>query len=218
MTRKAIIAGASGLVGNHLLNELLASREYDSVTALLRRPLDLQHPVLTQRVVDFERIDTLELPTGSAAADTVFCCLGTTIKAAGSRAAFRHVDHDYVLAIARSALDAGARQFLLVGSMGADARSPFFYMRVKGQIEDELRGLPYASVSVFRPAYLAGQRQQRRLAEDVAGAFMQRLAFLMPRAYRPIAAQAVARAMLAQARKAPPGFHVIESGELQDFA
>lgn len=214
MTRTALIVGASGLVGRQLLDELLAAPDYTVVTALLRRPLDVRHPKLTQRIVDFDTLGTLDLPP----ADDVFCALGTTIKAAGSQAAFRRVDHDYVLTLARRALDGGARQFLLVGSMGANARSPFFYMRVKGEIEEALRALHFASCSVFRPAYLAGKREQSRPAEDLYGTLMQRLAFLMPRAYRPIAARGVARAMLAQARRAPPGFHVIESGRLQDHA
>lgn len=214
MTLTALIAGASGLVGSQLLDELLDTPDYTEVIALLRRPLDVRHPKLTQRIIDFETIATLDLPP----IDTVFCCLGATIKAAGSQAAFRHIDHDYVLALARRALEAGARQFLLVGSMGANTRSPFFYMRVKGEIEEALRALSYASCSVFRPAYLAGKRAQSRPAEDFYGALMQRLAVFMPRAFRPIAARGVARAMLAQARRAPAGFHVTESGQLQEYA
>lgn len=214
MTRHAVIAGASGLVGGQLLDELLAAPEYSTVTALLRRPLDLRHPKLEQRIVNFEQLNTLALP----AVDAAFCCLGTTIKAAGSQAAFRRVDHDYVLALARRMQSLGTQQFLLVGSMGANSRSPFFYMRTKGEIEDELRTLGYPSCSVFRPAYLAGKRAQSRPIEDVYGTLMQRLAFMMPRAYRPIAARAVARAMLAQSRQAPAGFHIIESAQLQDHS
>jgi len=214
MTRTAIIIGASGLVGSHLLDELLNSSDFTAITALLRRPVDIRHPKLTQQVIDFERLDDLALPQ----ADDVFCCLGTTIKAAGSQAAFRRVDYSYVHDIARLALTADARQFLLVSSMGANARSPFFYMRTKGEIEEALRRLPYASVSVFRPAYLSGVRKQHRPAEALAGALMQRLAFLMPRTYRPIAARAVALAMLDQARQCRPGFNIIESGQLQEYA
>ena len=111
MTRTALIVGASGLVGRQLLDELLAAPDYTVVTALLRRPLDVRHPKLTQRIVDFDTLGTLDLPP----ADDVFCALGTTIKAAGSQAAFRRVDHDYVLTLARRAPDGGARQTLLIG-------------------------------------------------------------------------------------------------------
>ncbi|MBP9714484.1 MAG: oxidoreductase [Sterolibacterium sp.] len=213
MSKHALIAGASGLVGGQLLDELLNAPEYTQVTAVLRRPLPITHPKLVQLIIDFERLALTPLP----AADSFFCCLGTTLKAAGSKAAFRHIDHDYVMNLAQQARHAGAQQFLLVSSTGAHARSAFFYMRTKGEIENALRAEAFASSSVFRPAYLVGQRPQGRPIEDLYGKLMQRMACCMPPAYRPISARAVARAMLAQSRLAPPGFHVIESAALQRF-
>jgi len=209
MTRKALIVGASGLVGGQLLDLLLHSADYSAVTALLRCPLDIQHPKLTQRSVDFEHleVDAADFPQ----TDDVFCCLGTTIKQAGSRAAFYRVDFHYIHEVARLARRAGATQFLLVSSMGADPASKFFYMRVKGETETAIRQMSYPSASVFRPAYLTGQRRQQRPAEDLAGRLMQAVSFLMPKKYRPVAARAVAAAMLAQALRNPSGFHVIES-------
>lgn len=206
-----LVAGGSGLVGRALLTQLLERPEYQ-VTALVRKPLDYPHPRLRQQVIDFERLDALELPRASI----VFCCLGSTMKAAGSKAAFRRVDHDHVLALARRALDSGARQFLLVSSTGANAASALFYLRIKGETEQALRALPYASISFLRPAYLVGQRSQARPLEDLYGRLMLRLAWLMPRAYRPIAAAAVARALIAQAQRAPAGCHVLSAGQLQD--
>jgi uncharacterized protein YbjT (DUF2867 family) len=206
----AIILGASGLVGSHLLDELLADPKFSRVTSLSRRHLSVTHPRLEQRIVDFEHLDNLILP----AADAVFCCLGSTRKAAGSRAAFRRIDHDYVIDIAQRARAAGAKQFLLISSMGANAHSPFFYMRTKGELENNLRALGYPSASVFRPAYLVGVRSQSRPGEDAAGAFMQALAPITPAAFRPVPARAVARAMLNQAHHAPSGFHIIQSGEI----
>lgn len=206
--RTALLLGGSGLVGGHLLKKLLEATEYKSVIALVRRPLNLQHDKLTQQVIDFEQLAQHTLP----AIDDVFCCLGTTIKVAGSRAAFRRVDHDYVLMAARSALKAGARQFLLVSSLGANANSPFFYMRTKGETETALRALPYAAMSIFQPAYLVGQRSVPRPLEDWSGKLMQRLAFLMPAAYRPIHAASVAQAMLDQARQELLGYHLINPG------
>lgn len=150
--------------------------------------------------------------------DDVFCSLGTTLKAAGSQAAFYRVDFTYVEQLARQALAQGAQQFLLVSSTGANARSPFFYMRVKGEIENAIRALNYPSAAVFRPAYLSGTRPQSRPIEQCYGQIMQALSPCMPRQYRPIAASTVARAMLAQAARQQSGFHIIESGAMQAHA
>ncbi len=214
MTRKAIIVGATGLVGSQLLEALLHLSNYTSVTALLRRPLDIQHPALTQRIVDFNRLGEIDF----SHAEDVFCCLGTTIKAAGSKPAFYLVDFTYVHEIARLAQQAGAEQFLLITSMGADPRSRFFYIRVKGEIEAALKQLSYPSASVFRPSFLSGKRQQYRPLEALGGAMMQAVSFMMPKKYRPVPARAVALAMLDQANRNPPGFHVIESDLLLDYA
>lgn len=214
MTRKAIIAGASGLVGSHLLEALLSSSQYVSVTALQRRPLDIQHPLLTQTIVDFDKLDETSFPQ----VDDVFCCLGTTIKVAGSKAAFHRVDFTYVHEVARQALNAGAKQFLLVTSMGADPHSPFFYIRVKGEIEAALKQLNYPSASVFRPSFLSGTRQPPRPLETLGGSLLESVGFLMPRKYRAVPARAVALAMLDQASKHPPGFHILESDHLLNYA
>lgn len=214
MTRNAIIVGASGLVGSQLLKALLDSPNYSSITALLRRPVDFQHPKLTQCSVDFDRLDERDFPH----ADDVFCCLGTTIKVAGSKAAFYRVDFTYVHEVARLALAAGAQQFLLVSSMGADPRSPFFYIRVKGEIEAALKQMPYPSTSVFRPSFLSGERKPPRPWETLGGSLLQAVSFMVPRKYRPVPARAVALAMLDQANSNRAGFHVIESDLLLGYA
>ena len=212
MKKTALIAGASGLVGGQLLDALLDDAEYQQVIALLRRPIDKTHPRLEQRIIDFETCEFNQLPE----VDTLFCCLGTTLKQAGSKEVFRRVDHDYVLNLARAARTKGARQFLLVSSMGANEHSLFFYMKTKGEIEKVLNCLGYPSCSVFRPAYLVGKRKQPRFVEDLYGACMEKLAFMMPPAFRPIHAKTVALAMLKQSHQAPAGFHIIESGVMQD--
>jgi len=211
MARRALIAGATGLVGARLLEGLLADRAYATVRALARRPLALTHRKLVVDVIDFDRLPELRMPR----VDDVFCCLGTTIAVAGSRAAFRRVDFDYPLAIARTALAAGARQFLFVSAMGADPRSAVFYSRVKGELEEAVAALGYRSAIAFRPSLLAGDREQRRFGERAAIALLQPLRFLVPRKYRPVAADAVARAMLRSAQRSPAGFTVIESDALQ---
>ncbi len=133
-TRQALLAGATGLIGGHVLTRLLAHPAYSRVEILVRRELPIRDPKLVQRVVDFER---LEAVAGTAAQD-VFCCLGTTIGKAGSQEAFRRVDHDFPLALANFAKAAGAQQFLMVSSLGADSKSSVFYSRVKGETEHDV--------------------------------------------------------------------------------
>ena len=212
MTRRALIAGATGLVGECLLRALLADPAYGAVRAFARRPLAVEHPKLVVDVIDFERLQDVRFPR----VDDVFCCLGTTIAAAGSREAFRRVDFDYPLALARAALAAHARRFLFVSAMGANPHSTVFYSRVKGELEQAVAGLGYRSVVAFRPSLLAGDRQQNRLGERAALAVLQPLRLLVPRKYRPVAATAVAQTMIDCARRCPAGFTVIESDALQE--
>jgi uncharacterized protein YbjT (DUF2867 family) len=210
MSRTALVAGASGLVGGHLLQLLLADGAYARVVTLARRDLAVRHAKLEQRVVDFGTLDAFaDMPR----TDDVFCCLGTTIKAAGSRAAFRRVDHDYVLGLARAGLRAGARQFLLVSALGADPASRIFYSRVKGETEAALRQLPYEGIQIFRPSFLMGDRAEVRLAERLGIPLARALAPLLVgrlRRYRPIHAAAVGRAMVQIAKEAPRGPNVFE--------
>jgi uncharacterized protein YbjT (DUF2867 family) len=209
-----LLVGASGLVGSALLKMLLASDAYARVWVLARRELALADARLTARVVEFERIAELQ---DFPAVDDVYCCLGTTIKAAGSRAAFRRVDLDYVAEFARAARREGATRLAVVSAMGADSRSSVFYNRVKGDMETVVRALDYASVTILRPSLLAGERAERRPGERVALAIAQPLSVLIPRRYRPIRASAVARAMLHFQLQGRPGARVIESDRLQDF-
>ena len=144
----ALLLGATGLVGGHVLDLLLADPAYRRVTVLTRRPLARMDPKLDQRATDFDRLRDHEI---SFAVDDVFCCLGTTIATAGSQEAFRRVDHDYVVDAARLAAEHGARRYLLVTAAGANARSRIFYNRVKGEAEDAVRALPLESAAILRP-------------------------------------------------------------------
>ncbi|MCX9156462.1 oxidoreductase [Niveibacterium sp. 24ML] len=208
--RSALIAGASGLVGQHLLSDLLHSEAYGRVIALVRRPLAVQHEKLEQRVVDFARL--AEAP--ALAADDVFCCLGTTIRVAGSEAAFRAVDHDYPLALARLAHASGAQRFLIVSALGADAASKVFYNRVKGETERDIAALGMPACWYLRPSLLDGARTELRPGERI-GLLIGRIVAPLMRGslarYRPIGAATVARAMLRIATRdaAAPG--VVES-------
>jgi uncharacterized protein YbjT (DUF2867 family) len=213
-SRSALVLGATGLVGGHCLDLLLADGAWAKVAALGRRPAAREHPKLEQRTADFERLDE---HADAFAADDVFCCLGTTLRAAGSREAFRRVDHDYPLAAARLASARGARHFLLVTALGADPGSRVFYNRVKGEVERAVAALPFAGVALARPSLLLGERAGRRRAEALAQKAAPVLGPLLVgplRRYRAIPAAAVARALVRLAKEGVAGVRVVESDEL----
>ena len=213
-TRTALVAGASGLVGGFLLDALLEAPQYREVHSLGRRPLPRQHPKLVQHTVDFARLGGEALPP----AQDAFCCLGTTIKKAGSQEAFRAVDHDAVLAFASAAKKAGVQRFLVVTALGSDARSRVFYNRVKGETEEALKTMGFESLVILQPSLLLGERAESRPGERAAIIASRVLApLLRPLASRPIEARTVARAMVALAQAAPQGVRVAPSGELQQL-
>ena len=211
MGRSVLIAGATGLVGRRLLSCLLDDPDVGSVVALTRRPLSLPHPKLHEAVVDFAAVADFALP----AVDDYFCCLGTTMKAAGSQAAFRAVDFQLPLTIARMALAAGATRCFVVSALGADPRSNVFYTRVKGELEAALGALPFTTVVAFRPSLLDGPRTETRLGERVGLALARPLGFALPARYRPIDAAVVARAMLAWSHRDVAGRRAVESEDIR---
>lgn len=209
-SRSALLFGATGLVGAHVLNCLLADPHYTSVTILVRRRMDIESDKLRQIISDFEHLPD---SAGDWQADDVFACLGTTIAVAGSREQFRRVDHDYTVDIARLARVRGAARLALVSSVGASEKASSFYLRVKGETEREVRALEFESVDLFRPSLLVGARTERRRGEAAAITAMGALSFAMVgglSAYRPIKASCVACAMVAAALRATPGVRVRE--------
>lgn len=218
MSRTALLLGASGLIGGHCLELLLADSEYARVTILVRKTLSQAHPKLTQQVVDFDRLT--EVAEAFRVQD-VFCCLGTTIKTAGSQEAFRKVDFTYPVESARLAVQQGATQFLLVSSLGANAKSSVFYNRTKGEVERAVAASDLSSVQIFRPSLLLGQRAEVRSGELVAEKLSRALSFLLVgplRKYRPIEARAVAAAMIAVAKDQRAGIHLYESNQIAEIA
>ncbi|WBY02620.1 NAD(P)H-binding protein [Ramlibacter tataouinensis] len=210
--RTALVAGASGLVGREILAGLLADRSLAKVHTLGRRELPATHPKLEQHVVDFATLPALP------PVDEVYLALGTTIKVAGSQQAFRAVDHDANLAVARAARKAGATRLALVSAMGADARSSIFYNRVKGELEAALAGLGYEALVIARPSMLAGDRQSLgqpvRSGEVLALRVSTALRPLIPANFRSIRAADVAAALL-QALPRARGTTVLPSGAMQ---
>ncbi len=211
MSRVIVVAGATGLVGRECLR--LAARDpgIAQVIALVRRFVhpSAQPNKVEYRIVPFDRLEDVSLP---APIHSVVCALGTTMRQAGSPHAFRLVDHDYVLALARRGLAWGATHFLLVSSLGADPGSRAFYTRVKGEVERAVAELPYRSLTIVRPSFLVGERAQRRTGELLA----QRLGGLLPPRYRPVPAERVAAALLAAIAADQPGARILENRALRD--
>jgi len=210
----ALIAGTTGLVGSLLLDLLLEDAAYDRVIALSRKPLSIQHPKLDNRVVNF---DALGESAFALRADDIFCCLGTTIRQAGSQTAFRKVDFEYPLALAQITKAQGARQYLLITALGSDKHSSIFYNRVKGEVEDAVGALGFESFHIIQPSMLLGDRKEQRGGESIGKSVMKTLDFLIPKKYKAVEASAVARGMLAIAKQRNPGRHIHSSGELQDY-
>jgi len=195
----ALIAGATGLVGGHLLTRLLASPHHKRVIALTRKPLVLTHKKLTNLVVDFDNLEE-DVARENFSVDEAYCALGTTIKKAGSQAAFRLVDYEYETAFARAAQKAGATRFALVSSVGANAKSSIFYTRVKGETENAIREIGFSTLHIFQPGVLLGTRGEARPAEQLVIGLTPLLNLCLQgpiRKYRGIAAETVARSMVA---------------------
>lgn len=207
--RTALVAGATGLVGGHLIRQLIDDAACSRIVALTRRPLDgHSSPKLDVVVAD---LDTAESALQDIVAEDAYCALGTTIKVAGSQDAFRKVDHDYIVAFARAAKAAGAKRFMLVSAIGADPDSSIFYSRVKGETERDVGAVGFEALHIFRPGILLGERAERRPLEQIGmelSPFINALMLGPARAYRAIAAETVARAMRSAAASTFTGRHI----------
>jgi uncharacterized protein YbjT (DUF2867 family) len=205
----ALVAGASGLVGGECVKRLLASDAYERVVVLTRRDLGdhTRRSKVRQVVADFARLDEV---SEELVADHVFCALGTTIRKAGSQANFREVDCEYPLRLARLARAGGARHYSIVSALGASQSSPFFYSRVKGEVETGLRAMGWPSLAIFRPSVIAGDRRESRPLERLSELLLE----CAPTAWRPVRASDIAAAMVAVAGDAPPGVTIVESRDI----
>ena len=211
----ALLAGASGLIGHEVARYWTGPGPLHRLVRKAAAPSPSAGPLLRQHVVDFAALPPMP------SAEMAFCCLGTTIKVAGSQAAFRAVDFDAVLHFARAAQRAGVRRFGVVSALGASAKSTSFYNRVKGEMEAELATLGFTSLVIARPSLLAGDRaslaQPLRLGERIALAVTAPLAPFIPKAWRPVQAATVARALLRAVAQGKPAVQVLESAALQDL-
>jgi uncharacterized protein YbjT (DUF2867 family) len=216
--RTAILLGATGLVGGHCLDMLLEENAYARIISPGRRKTGREDRKLEEHLIDFERLDDYsQLFRG----DDLFCCLGTTIRKAGSQAAFRQIDFTYVKECARIASANAVGQFLLVSALGASKRSSVFYNRTKGEVEEAVAGFTFRGVQILRPSLLLGERAEVRAGERVAEQALKLFSFLLVgglRKYRAVHARSVARAMIKVALEQPAGVNVFESDRIAEMS
>jgi len=217
MKKSALIAGASGLCGSHCLQLLLNDPDYDRVTSIVRRPSGVKHTKLTEVVVDFNDLNA-QAPLFKV--DHVYCCLGTTINAAGSKQAFRQVDQVYPVIMAELSVLMDVRSFSIITALGANSGSMIFYNKVKGEVEDRLCELSIPSVSILQPSMLLGDRTEQRPGESLGKAAMKLTSVFFQgplKKYKAIEGAQVAKAMVSLTKNERKGCHTYLSGELQDM-
>lgn len=211
---KSIIAGATGLIGKALLNQLIHADSHEQIEIWVRKPSTAIDHRFTESVLAFD-----ELPDIPAiVADHLYCTLGTTIRKAKTRENFYMVDVTYVVSLARLAERSGMNCFIVISSIGANPVSRNFYLRTKGEMEEAVKSCSIPSIYILRPSMLLGKRDENRFGEDV-GKILANIAhpfmFGSLRKYRAIHAESVARAMIRCARESKPGIHILESDEIQ---
>ena len=214
MEKHALVSGGTGLIGKHLCQKLAKDQDFASVTSLVRRKNTEDIDNLTEVVVNFDDLSNAEIPEQITDA---FCCLGTTMKKAGSKEAFYKVDFEYVLAFAKLALEKGAQNFYIVTSMGADAKSLIYYNKVKGEVEDALKEISFKSLHIFRPSMLLGDREESRLGESIGKFVFGIFEPLLPSNYKGIAGEQVAEAMVKNSKLNEAGTHIYLSGEIAEM-
>lgn len=215
-SRSVLLVGATGLVGSQCLDLLVRDPDVERIVVLTRRKLDgaitrRAGAKLEERIVDFERL--ADYPDAFNV-DAIICALGTTIRKAGTQERFRHVDFDYPMMLAREGLTHEVSHFLLVSSLGASSESRMFYSRVKGELEEALRGLGYRTLTIVRPSLLLGERHELRLGERIGSWFQ----WLAPKKYRGVHAHDVAMVLVDELHDTQPGVQIIESAAIRDRA
>ncbi len=212
--KTAIVIGSTGLTGGYLLAELAANPTYSKIIVLVRKASQQNNPKIEELVVDFNKLADFK---NKIIGDDVYCTIGTTIKKAGSQEAFSKVDLEYPLSIAKVAKENGAKHFLLMSSLGANAASGNFYLKTKGTLENNLRDLNFDSLSIFRPSILLGPRSEFRLGEKIGIFFMRLFSFLLLgslKKYRPIHVKQVAHAMVKAGQDEEKGLKIFESDKM----
>lgn len=217
MSKKAIIVGATGLVGRYCLSYLLMDKNYSEVIVISRNALPLKDQKLKNIVCDFDELEKL---SNDLIADDVFCCLGTTINVAGSKENFKKVDLHYPIKVATIAKSNGATKFLVVSAMAANKNSSVFYNQVKGEMEEQLKSIGYKGLYIFRPSLLLGMRKEFRLGERIAimlSKILSPIISFFAKQYKPIDAMVVAHAMYQKAIENSYEHHTFSSDKIQEI-
>lgn len=216
MASTALVAGASGLVGKELLKILINSSRFDEVISVGRSSLHLTHPKYKEIIVDMRQLEMVVLPP----INSVFCCLGTTIKKAKTKENFELVDVDFVVALGLTGRKHGAQSMLVVSAVGANVDSSIFYNRTKGKMEQKIGQLGFKHTYFFRPSMLGGKRDEFRFGERLGTFIMKALSIFFVGAlkrYKIISAEKVAQAMISEAINPLEGVHHIESEQIQTY-
>ena len=213
----ATLVGATGLIGSYLLEELLNDPFFDTVRILIRRPLDITHSKLEKKIVDFNDSDSLLVALSNS--DVLFCTIGSTMKKVkGDKEAYRKIDFDIPVKLARFCKMTGCEKFILVSSAGANSKSRNFYQRLKEETEEAVKSVGLKTVHIMRPSLLLGERKEFRLGENIGKAVMTSLSFLIPEKYKAIQGKDVAKVMIALGKKNDEGIFVHENLEIRDLS
>jgi len=213
----ATLVGATGLIGSYLLEELVNDSYFDTVRILIRRPIDITHPKLEKKIVDFNDSDSLLVAISNS--DVLFSAIGSTMKKVkGDREAYRKIDFDIPVKLARFCKMTGCEKFILVSSAGANSKSSNFYQRLKGETDEAVKGSGLKTIHIMRPSLLLGERKEFRLGENIGKAVMTSLSFLIPEKYKAIQGKDVAKVMLALAKKNEEGVFVHENREIRNLS
>lgn len=218
MKRKALVVGATGLVGKRVVNQILQNDNYEKVTILVRNSSGITHDKLEEVVINFQNIEEYEQ---YFYVNDVFSCLGTTIKTAKTKEKFKEVDYDYTINTANIAKKTNVQNFLVISSLGANSRSRVFYNKVKGEVERDLVNLSMNTLFIFRPSLLLGDRKEFRIGEKVAEKIAEIFSFVFTgklQKYKPIHAEKVAKAMIISALKNETGNRIIESNDIDEIS
>jgi len=212
----ATLVGATGLIGSYLLEQLLSDPYFDTIRILIRRPIDITHPKLEKKIVDFNDSDSLLVALSNS--DVLFCSIGSTMKKVnGDKEAYRKIDFGIPVKLARFCKMTGCDKFILVSSAGANSKSRNFYQRLKGETDEAIKSVGLTTVHIMRPSLLLGERKEFRLGENLGKAVMTTLSFLIPEKYKAIQGKDVAKVMLALAKKNEEGIFVHENSEIRDL-
>ena len=213
----ATLVGSTGLIGSFLLEELLNDPYFDTVRILIRRPIDITHPKLEKKIVDFNDSDSLLVALSNS--DVVFCSIGSTMKKVkGDKEAYRKIDFDIPVKLARFCKMTGCEKFILVSSAGANSKSRNFYQRLKEETEEAVKSVGLKTVHIMRPSLLLGERKEFRLGENIGKAVMTSLSFIIPEKYKAIQGKDVAKVMAALAKKNDQGIFLHENREIRNLS